>query len=86
MENTTENVQVQYIEKPSKVVGILALVFSILSIVLFGIIFVPLGFIFSIWALVKKQWIYGVLGILFSIVGFATSPMLIGLILSLLGV
>ena len=59
---------------PSPVMGILSIVFSIISFFFFAILFVPLGLIFGIIAIVKKQTGLGITGIILAIISACLSP------------
>jgi hypothetical protein len=64
----------------SNAIGIASFVFGIISIFIFAPLFVPLAVILGIVAIVKKQLVWGILGIFCAIIGFATSPILLGLL------
>ncbi len=58
----------------SNILGILSLVFSLISFFIFAIIFVPLGLIFGIIALFKKQVLLGIIGIVLALISAWLSP------------
>lgn len=63
----------------SNALGIASFVFGLISIFALAPVFVPLAIIFAILAIIKKQIAWGVTGIICSLIGFATSPILIGM-------
>ena len=77
-ENTPEQGQQQTVvvvqTQQSNILGILSLVFSLISFFIFAIIFVPLGLIFGIIALFKKQVLLGVIGIVLALISAWLSP------------
>ena len=62
------------VQTQSSVMGILSIVFSIISFFFFAILFVPLGLIFGIIAIVKKQTGLGITGIILAIISACLSP------------
>lgn len=62
------------VQTQSSVMGILSIVFSIISFFFFAILFVPLGLIFGIIAVVKKQTGLGITGIILAIISACLSP------------
>lgn len=60
--------------------GIASFVFGLISIFTLAPIFVPLAVIVGIIAVIQKQLVWGILGLVCAIVGFATSPILLGLV------
>lgn len=61
-------------------IGIASFIFGTISIIVMAPIFVPLAVIFGIIAIFKKQTTWGVLGLICAFLGFATSPILLGLL------
>lgn len=60
--------------------GYLAVAFGVLSIIGWGIVFVPLGIVFSIAALIRGHGGWGFGGLVLTMVGFLHSPVLMGLL------
>jgi len=59
------------------ITGYLAVTFGVLSIIAWGIVFVPLGLIFSILALVAGRGGWGFGGLVLTMIGFLHSPVLL---------
>ena len=79
---TTERQQVNVIVQQGgggMAAGICALVFSIVSLLFFALLFVPLSIICSIIAIIKKQYILGIVSIIICGVSFMLSPTLLAL-------
>ena len=64
----------------SNALGIASFVFGVISIFILAPLFVPLAVLLGIIAVIKKQLVWGILGIFCAIIGFATSPILLGLL------
>ena len=58
-------------------VGIIAVIFGVISIFMWSIIFVPLALVLGIVALFSGQIGWGILAIILSVIGVITSPMLL---------
>ncbi len=71
------------VQKQSNVLGILSIVFSVISFLALAHIFVPLGLILGIIACFKKQLGLGITGIILSIISGILSPSVWGLLLGL---
>lgn len=65
------------VNQNSNAIGICALIFSIISILMFAIVFMPIGLILAIVALVKKQYVWGICAIVACVISFFTSPTLL---------
>ncbi|MCF6245286.1 MAG: hypothetical protein L3J43_09650 [Sulfurovum sp.] len=78
MENENKE-KIIIIERQSNL-GIASVIFGLVSIFVFSVIFVPLALLFGILGLVRKQYAWSIVGIIFAIIGFATSPMLLGMV------
>lgn len=82
MENTNEtkpkteetNVTVTFINPGNNTVGICAFIFSIISLFLFTIVFMPIALILAIIALIKKQYAWGVCALIVCIIAACISP------------
>ena len=81
--------QIIYKKNPSNVIGILSVVFGILSLFTIALLFVPLGVLFGVLSILKRTFptmALGVVGLLLSTLGFLTSPLLMGLLgISMMG-
>lgn len=66
--------------RSNPVSGYLAVAFGVLSIIGWGIVFVPLGIVFSVAALIKGHGGWGFGGLVLTMVGFLHSPVLMGLL------
>ena len=63
----------------SNALGIASFIFGLISIFFLAPVFVPLALLLGIIAIIKKQLAWGIFGIICSIIGFATSPILLGI-------
>lgn len=63
----------------SNALGIASFIFGLISIFFLAPVFVPLALLLGIIAILKKQLAWGIIGIICSIIGFATSPILLGI-------
>lgn len=64
----------------SNALGIASFVFGVISIFILAPLFVPLAILLGIIAVIKKQLVWGILGIFCALIGFATSPILLGIL------
>ena len=62
------------------VMGYIAATCGFLSIIMWGIVFVPLGIVTSIIALFMGQGMWAVIGLFLSLIGLMTSPVLLGIL------
>lgn len=67
------------IQNQSNALGIASFIFGLISIFILSVLFVPLALIFGVFGIIKKQIVWSVVGIIFALIGFATSPMLLGM-------
>lgn len=67
------------VQNQSNALGIASFVFGLISIFVLSVLFVPLALLFGILGIVKKQLVWSIVGIILALVGFATSPMLLGM-------
>ena len=67
------------VQNQSNALGIVSVIFGIISIFIFSIVFVPLALLFGILGIIKKQFLWSIVGIIFALIGFATSPMLLSM-------
>ena len=81
--NDSNNQNVRIVQVRSSAVGIVAFIFGVISIFIFAVVFVPLSLIFALIALLKKQFGWAIGAIICSAIGFATSPVLWGLVAGL---
>ena len=80
LQNKTTHIIIQ--TQSSKTLGILGIVFGLISIFTFALLFVPLALFCSILALFKKDSTSRMLGsfaILLSLIGIPTSPFILGI-------
>jgi len=68
------------VQNKSNALGIVSLIFGLLSIFILSIVFVPLALLFGTLGIIKQQYIWSIVGIIFAIIGFFTSPMLLGML------
>jgi hypothetical protein len=69
-----ENVVVVVQQAPGSGIGICALIFAILGLLIIAIPFVPLALILSIVAIVKKQLMWGICALVITIIAAILSP------------
>jgi len=67
------------IQNQSNALGIASFIFGLISIFILSPLFVPLALLFGVLGIIKKQIVWSIVGIIFALVGFATSPMLLGM-------
>lgn len=78
MENENQE-KIIIVEKKSDALGIASVIFGLVSIFVLSVIFVPLALLFGILGILRKQYVWSSVGIIFALIGFATSPMLLGM-------
>ena len=63
----------------SNAIGIVSFIFGLISVFILSPLFVPLALILGTIGIVKKQMLWSIMSIVLAIIGFATSPILLGL-------
>ncbi len=79
-ENQKDSNQTIIMQKSaSNAIGIVSFIFGLISVFILSPLFVPLALILGTIGIVKKQMLWSIMGIVLAIIGFATSPILLGL-------